>query len=127
MSTTTVNVAKSVNQTLVPHLGRLGFVVEGDDDGKGWRETRFFRRTRSGNCESIFFGKSKFGRELGLTLAKVQADGKSEYLEIRHKLPMEVLRYETQEELELVLERIRQFIDEEAVPWFDRPFEPAKK
>jgi hypothetical protein len=116
-----VNIPKSVNRLLVPRLLELGFTIVGNEDGKGWREGRSFERVKRKQEQGIFFGRHKFGRALGLTLARQREDGSFEYLDVKQRLPREVLQYEGPAELDLVVERLRQFIDEEAIPWLDGP------
>jgi hypothetical protein len=123
MSTGKINISRSVNRLLWPHLRDLGFIVEGGDDRKGWREGRFFQRVRDGRSQSLLFGRSKFGGAVGLVIARQREDGSTEYLDIRQRLPADVLQYRSKEELDLVIDRVRQFID----VWLERPFEPASK
>ena len=118
-----VNIPKSVNHLLVPRLLELGFTIVGNEDGKGWREGRSFKRLKGEQQQVVFFGRHKFGHALGLTLARQRSDGAFEYLDVNQRLSHEVLQYETPAELDLVVERLRQFIDEEAVPWLDRPLD----
>lgn len=113
MTPARVMVAKAVNRRLAPRLLELGFELEGNEDGKGWRDGRPFGRKQDGLRQAAFVGREKLGNALGLLLARERRNGSFDYLDVGQSLGREALQYGTQEELEAVIERIVQFLDGE--------------
>lgn|SRR5262249_38487674 len=116
-----VSIERAVVRLLVPHLRDLGFTVESADGEKAWQHGRCdFKRVRNGREQWIGVGRHKFGHALGINVGRETQEGSYEYMDTRAQLPREVLQYETQEELELVVERLRQFIGDDVLAWLDR-------
>jgi hypothetical protein len=115
-----IHFTASVNRILVPRLLGLGFRVEGDRDPQRWKEGCYFTRDRNRRSQSILFGRDKFGHALGWNIARERDDGTFEYMKyLQHGLTLAQMRYRTEAELHVVLERLVRFLDAEVTPWFE--------
>ncbi len=115
-----IQFTKSVNRVLVPCLLELGFTVEGEGNPRIWKEGCLFKRVRNGRHHAILFGRVVSGHALGWNIICEVADGKCDYMDFtKYGLTLAKLAYQTQAELDEVLEGLARFARNEMAAWYD--------
>lgn len=79
-----------------------------------------------GRQQGLLMGRSKFGHLFGINVSRQLPDGSWEYLDLsKVGLPREALSYETQPQVEAVMERIAGVMRNRILSWLDE--EPPTK
>jgi hypothetical protein len=114
-------VKETVRRRVVPHLVELGFVVMSPGNDGEWSEGSYFRRVRGGLEEVISIGRHKFGGALGLLVTRERPAKNYEGMDwVKEGLSPASLKYETQGDLERVVDTVLAFTRDRVLPWFDR-------
>ena len=119
-SSPAIRLTASINRILWPRLQALGFHLKFPEDGPRWKERGSIVRTGiGGRQQSLYMGRDRFGGRFGILVARELSEG-WDYLDLRKiGLTGTVLSYQTQAELEEVLERVANAIETHVIPWLD--------
>ena len=123
MTRTGVNLKRAMNERVLPTLRALGFSVV-PSGGPTWNEGDYFSRTIHGRQQIIRIARQKFGGALGLNVGRQRPDGAFEYMRW-HELGLspEHLKYSSENELTVAVERLLTFVDGTILSWLGAPAE----
>ncbi len=114
-----VRLTRAFNRILLPRLTALGLRARG---GATAGIPMLFRVSPSGREGQVDMGRTKFGKEFGLGVARSSQDGRWEHLDLATVgLGEEQLRYLNQAEAEAVLERVAKAFEGPILAWLDAP------
>lgn len=122
-----VSLPRAINTTIAPLLASHGFVIwHPSATPKAWRQGCAFVRSQQGRDQQISIASEKFGKRLGLLVAR-EREG-PEYVYRDHRAfgcAHEELAYLNQEELTVVIARIGRLLESRVIPWLDQPLPGA--
>ena len=116
-----VNLSRAINRILLPRLEAQGFRHQFEGGGPRWKEGSALVRTNARGHEGVvYMGRTKFGKEFGLTVARSNPNGQCEYLDLSTiGLARDALRYLNQTEAGAVLERVAAAFEGPIATWLD--------